>query len=158
MHSRIFQVSKKPIEDLITSDRYYEGMVNGVADYVIDIDESDYPDEYFWAFNGRPGISYNADEKCIVIEDKEAALEGSYTVFVTTLHKMLDVIDTEEFTRSFGELSRLMYLLKDAWSDKYGYYIDDNGEYAGLETLNDFIRSADLGTRYYLGAVIDYHY
>ena len=55
MHSRIFQISKKPIEDRISEDRYYSGFVGQVADYVTEQDADDQLNSISWLAE-TPGI------------------------------------------------------------------------------------------------------
>jgi hypothetical protein len=48
-----------------------------------------------------------------------------------------------------------MYNLKDAYDEKFGFYVD--GDEFSLDTFDTFIRYAEVGTKYYIGATIDYH-
>ena len=94
MHSRIFQISKNPIDedDYIDADYYCdEGwFVNAIADYVADVDDRDAElDEWLSRFNGR-GLEYDSEKKTLTIIDRERRFAGKYAEFRWMLEKLAD--------------------------------------------------------------------
>ena len=80
MHSRIFQISKKPVEDRISEDRYYDGFVGRIADYVDELDTDGQLESIRWLAE-TPGIRVNniGDATAtITIVDKKAYFAGSW--------------------------------------------------------------------------------
>ena len=73
MHSRIYQISSEPIEDLITESRYYDGFVGQHADYVATVEkETDLIEDLKWLGN-RNGIEVDLDSKSVMVDGCEVA-------------------------------------------------------------------------------------
>lgn len=54
-----------------------------------------------------------------------------------------------------------MFQLKDAYDDRFSFYVysddeDDDGD--NLDTFDSFIRGAEIGVKYYIGGTVDYHW
>ena len=47
-----------------------------------------------------------------------------------------------------------MRTLKNAYEDKFGFYVNADGE---TMSLDSFVRGCSAGEKYYIGATIDYH-
>ena len=156
MHQKIFQISKNPIpkDEYLTEGEYFDNFVGEIADYVM---ESTDKDENKTIFRNIPGILYNTEENTITVENKHAYFAGSYKNFKKQL-QILSAITEEEFCQNHQtDLSYHMFLLDEAYNDKYGIYMDDGYNEYGLITLDNFIRNCKNGDTFYLGAVIDYH-
>lgn len=156
MHSRIFQVSLKPIDkaEYITESEYYDHwFTNSVADYVND--DCNRGEDIEWlkdCYEGR-GIEFGADDngEYFIIKSRIKYFEKTYEKFQGLLEKIRNY-DITEFANGIYEF----WSLKEAYEDKFGFYVqtDDNG----LITIDNFARVYPENTKYYIGATIDYHY
>ena len=156
MHSRIFQVSRKPIsqEDLIEEYRYEDSFVGSHADYVVKQSESEGIDDLDWLQTATKGLEIDTEKKTITITSKEKFFETKHEKFQELLEK-LQYMSLKEFSNAQNSFD--MYDLESAYNDKYGFYIDDNDEYCGLTTLDDWVRNAEENKTYYVGNIFDYH-
>ena len=157
MHSRIFQISTKPIHkyDYIEENRYYDHwFLHSVADYVNE--NSDRIDDIDWLKScyESDGLSFGTDEhgEYFIVEDKVKFFEPNFQRFQNALQELTKTT-LDDFIS--GKCGYPLYTLKAAYDDKFGFYVDGDETY--LKTLNEFIREAEIGTKYYIGATIDYH-
>ena len=157
MHSRIYQVSEKPVEDFISEDRYYEGFVGNYADYVSEVEHKsdDYLNDLKWLQNATNGLEVNIKEGTITIISKKEYFEKKYEEFKKLLEE-LEATTLEEFIGN--KCAFKMTSLKYTYDDTAGFYIDDNDDYVGLTTLDNWVRNAEEGKTYYVGTIIDYHF
>lgn len=160
MHSRIYQISETPInrEDYIEEDKYYDHwFTSSVADYVNGDTNRD--DDIEWLQNcyGNKGLSFGRDDngKYFVIEDKSKYFEAGFEEFKKALQELSENT-LDDFISGKGDMS--LFRLKNSYDDEFGFYVDDGGEYYGLTTFDRFMRGANTGTKYYIGATIDYHF
>lgn len=157
MHSRIYQISTMPIDkcDYIEEDKYYDHwFTNSVADYVDG--NTDRKDDIEWfkdCYESR-GLSFGADNggEYFVIEDKLKYFAPKLAEFKEQIKELLDVT-IEDFASA--KLNMNVYRLRMAYEEKFGFYIDGNDW--GVCALDDFIRSNHNGSKFYIGATIDYH-
>ena len=160
MHSRIFQISKTPIDrdDYIEEDKYYDHwFTNSVADYV-DGDTNRYDDiKWLQSCYENEGLSFGRDDsgEYFVVEDKSRYFETNFEEFKKALQELSEKT-FDDFMN--GERRMSLYRLKSSYDEELGFYIDDNGEYQGLATFDRFMRCATEGEKYYIGATIDYHF
>ena len=161
MHSRIYQISKTPIDrdDYIEEDKYYNHwFTNIVADYVNG--DTNRNDDIEWLQNcyGNEGLSFGQDEngEYFVVEDKPKYFESNFEEFKKALQELSE--KTLDNFISGGESDISLYRLKKSYDDEFGFYVDDDGEYQGLATFDCFMRCATVGEKYYIGATIDYHF
>ena len=160
MHSRIYQVSKAPInkDDFITEDRYYDGFVGSIADYVSDeVDINGELECLRSLLEGKGAAEFTPDCTQMTIVNKRAFFESKYESW-KALAADFASISFDEFCGEEGDLYFKHSLVEDMFDDKFSFYMDDNDEYYGLQTFSSFMRSAKDGDTYYLGAVIDYHF
>ena len=155
MHSRIFQISSKPIDEknYINEDRYYShdtGFVGSVADYVVASNE---PSDYEW-LNSQPGISVDLRNMTFKLVSKEDYFRASYKDFKDHLAEA-EQMTFEDFI--CGRSTKTFVLLANSYEDRYAVYVDDIDECNGLITLDDFVRNSENGTVWHLGATINYH-
>lgn len=160
MHSRIYQISKTPIDrdDYIEEDNYYDHWFTGrVADYVNDDTNRDDDIEWLQSCYGNNGLSFGCDDngEYFIVEDKTKYFGAKFEKFKNEL-KELSEKTFDDFMGRGSEMS--LYRLKSSYDDEFGFYIDDCGEYHGLETFDGFMRSTTEGTKYYIGGTIDYHF
>lgn len=157
MHSRIYQISRNPIDkyDYIEEDRYYDHwFTNSVADYVDD--DTDRTDDIQWLKDCYmdSGLSFDTDDngEYFIVEDKVKYFASKFKTFQAAL-KELSEITLDEFVSN--KIDGQMYILQDAYDSKFGFYVD--GEETYLETFDSFMRYANIGDKFYIGATIDYH-
>lgn len=153
MHSRIFQVDSKPInkEDYIEESTYWDHwFVNSIADYVND--NCDRNDDIQWLKDCAKGYSIGCDEngEYLIIENKEEYFKNSFERFKELLDKIKDST-IQDFTKGIFE----MYGLKNAYEEKFGFYMETDGY--GLITMDSFIRDFPEDVKFYIGGTIDYH-
>ena len=159
MHSRIYQISKAPIDrdDYIGEDKYYDHwFLNSIADYVNEDTNRDDDIEWIQDCYGNKGLSFGQDDngEYFIIEDRTKYFEAKFEEFKKELEELSKKTLDDFMDRSNMSLFRL----KDSYDDEFGFYIDDNGEYQGLATFDEFMRCTTVGTKYYIGATIDYHW
>ena len=160
MHSRIYQISETPIdkEDYIEESNYYDHwFTNSVADYINDDTNRDDDIEWLKGCYLKKGLSFGQDDngEYFVVEDKSKYFEANFEEFKKEL-KELSEKTLDDFMS--GESDMSLYRLKSSYDDEFGFYIDDGGEYHGVTTFDTFMRCATVGTKYYIGATIDYHF
>ena len=160
MHSKIYQISKTPIDkdDYIEESNYYDHwFTNSVADYVDDDTNRNDGIEWLKDCYEKKGLSFGQDDngEYFIVEDKTKFFEANFENFQKEL-KELSEKTLDDFMG--GESNMSLYRLKSLYDDKFGFYIDDGGEYHGIATFDRFMRCATVGTKYYIGATIDYHF
>ena len=157
MHSRIYQISEKPITEFTDEYRYEEDFVGNHADYVVGVeyDSEDYMADLKWLRNVTEGLEVNLKEKPITVINKKQYFSEKHDKFQELLEKLQN-ITLEEFS------SRARYFdildLKSAFDDEYSFYVDDNDEFCGITTLDNWVRNAEEGKKYYVGSIFDYHF
>lgn len=155
MHSRIFQVSTKPIsqDDYITESDYWDHwFTNQIADYVNGDTDRDYDIQWFKDCYSSKGIEFGADDngEYIIVKSKEAYFKDAFNRFQELLDK-IKAHNLQDFIEGIDE----MWELKNEYEEKYGFYIESE-EY-DLITIDDFIRCCNANEKLYIGATIDYH-
>ncbi len=157
MHSRIFQVSRRPIDkqDYIDESRYYEGFVGSIADYVDSMSDEAIA-EAIESLKWVLGDAVEFKDRSFTVVDKYKFFAPIFANWLKQCRELHDVMDLESF--SDDSMSLKMFGFSQSYNDKYDYYMDDNGEWAGNQTLMDFMRYAKEGDTFYLGNVIDYHF
>ena len=154
MHSRIFQASLKPIDKIeyIEESNYWDHwFVGSVADYVTESDDRDEDIQWLKDCHSHHGLEFGKDDngEFFIVKDKCAYFERSFDVFKETLDKIKDCT-LEDFAQGFHE----MWQLKNAYEDKFDFYIDADGE---LLSLDSFIRLCATEEKYYIGGTLDFH-
>lgn len=153
MHSRIFQVSENPIteENYINEYRYDEYLVgqDGI-DYVVESDSR--TEDIEWLKHNK-GLEITEDT--IKVVSKKDYFEKSFEKFQELIEKFSNYT-TEDFINPQNWLD--FYHLKDAYDDQYGFKIDDNDEYFGITSLDNWVRNVEEGKTYYIGKTFDYHF
>lgn len=158
MHSRIFQISKNPIDksDYIEESNYWNHwFTNSVADYVNGDTNRESDINWLKTCYANRGLSFGVDngEVYFIVEDKSKYFAKSFEVFQNALKKLSEVT-LDDFVN--GMCGGQVYSIKAAYDDDLGFYVD--GDDAGMQTFDDFIRYNDNGAKFYIGATIDYHF
>ena len=158
MHSRIYQISKNPIdkEDYIEESHYWDHwFVGSIADYVNE--DTDRESDIKWLKDcyGDQGLSFGADEggEYFIIEDKSKYFAKNFEAFQKALKELTEITIDDFVTGKYG---MKMCSLTSAYDDEIGFYVD--GDDTGMETFDNCIRSSSNGTKFYIGATIDYHF
>lgn len=158
MHSRIFQISKRPIDkaDYIEESRYWDHwFTHSYADYVSG--ETNRADDIEWlkvCYNNE-GLTFGTDNggEYFIIEDKTKYFASKFKRF-QILIKQLAGSTFDSFVTTELELD--VYRLKTAYEDEHDFYVDN--EDGDLCSLDNFIRRNCDGAKFYIGATIDYHF
>lgn len=156
MHSRIFQVSETPIEksDYIVESNYWDHwFLNSHADYVA---ESNREEDIEWLKECcYKGLVVDKDDKgeFIIVTNKEDYFKPKFDRFKKALEKANN-ISLEDFANGNASI----WNLKNAFEERYEFYIDYADGYGELFTLDSFVRNCTIDVKYYIGGTMDYHY
>lgn len=153
MHSRIFQVSMTPIEktDYINESNYYDHwFTRTIADYVSDSTNRAEDINWLSSCNGIV-VSDDENEESLIVINREEYFKNQFNAFKEAIEIIKDFTITEFANGSSYDI----WKVNNAYEDKYGFYVDEDGE---LVTLDEFIRTCALNTKYYIGGTVDYHY
>lgn len=158
MHSRIFQISKQPIDkiDYIEESNYHDHwFTNQIADYVDGCTDRESDIGWLKSCYNNQGLSFGADDngEYFIVEDKNRYFEPKFERFQKTLQE-LSAATLEDFVSDKSGLQ--MYSLKEAYDDKFGFYVDSEETF--LVSFDEFVRCSEAGIKYYIGATIDYHF
>lgn len=159
MHSRIYQISEKPIHkcDYIDESYYYDHwFTSSIADYVSN--KTDRADDIEWLKESceQFGIIFDADEggEYFIIEDKLKYFSRNIKEFKAMI-EVLSAATLEHFASM--ELGMAMHRLKSAYDDEFGFYVQTDN-FDDLLSLDEFVRHSKNGDKFYIGATIDYHF
>lgn len=155
MHSRIFQVSKERNAEPIQEYRYSDYFVPSIADYVVNV--ADVESDYKWLADENKGLKVETKDgvTTLTIVSKKEYFEKSFNEFQECL-KTVNEYSIDEFIDSKNW--SVFYNLRNSYDEKYGFYVDDNDEYFGIATFNEFMRNVNDGDVFYLSTVFDYHF
>ena len=150
MHSRIFQVSDKPIakEDFIRESNYDE---ETRFDY---IETSKVAEDLKWLSSVK-GLEVDVEAKTITLVSKEDYFRKEYYNFLK-LTEELHGASLKDFANDSLRLK--VYELKQTYEDTTGFYIDDNFREFGLVTLDEWVRGVEEGRVAHVGQTFDYHF
>ena len=152
MHSRIFQVSLNPIKkcNYITENNYWEHwFLDSIADYVVDSNDREYDIE--WLKKCVAGCVFGSDDNgdYIIATSRTEYFAEKFEEFRRLLNAAQNY-NIEDFATGIAE----MYGIQSAYEDKFGFYVDADGE---LMTFDCFVRLCEVGEKYYIGGTLDYH-
>lgn len=159
MHSRIFQISTKPIDpaDFCTEnydpeyDEYYGVLVQPI-DYIVCLSDEGREENIQWLKDYYKDV-FKIDGDKVTVINKESYFEKRYQDFMKELEKLKD-ITLDQF--STCELNKTFRNLKNDYEDELGIWVDSMQ--TGMDTLDEFMRRVENGFVFYIGAVMDYHY
>ena len=154
MHSRIFQVGLKPIDkcDYIEESTYWDHwFVGSVADYVTDSDDRADDIDWLKGCYQNKGFEFGADDngEYFIVKNKQAYFANSFAYFMETIDKIKSYT-IDDFVQGFHE----MWQLKNAYEEKFGFYMDADGE---LLSMDSFVRYCATEAKYYIGGTVDFH-
>ena len=156
MHSRIFQLSKKPIprdEYLEESFFYDHWFTQEIADYVDG--DTDRPCDMEWLTSQKAGISIGNDDAgdFLIIKDREKYFAKAFTRFKKSFEDVEKQISQEEFARV--GMAGPIRQLGNCYNEQFGFYAVLDGD---VTTFDSFVRNADVDEKHYIGATLDYHF
>ena len=162
MHSKIIQVSSKPIseDEYKTSEDFYESH-EPWADYIGDevTDEQERHDCIKHVANLLDGVfKLNCDDTLTYLGDD--ALRKFLNEWADELRRMAGQLTADNILRD-QNLWKVRHCCTDTHKGTaYRFYIEEWNGWAGpFEDMIDFASSQlKKGDRIYIGAVIDYHY
>ena len=164
MHSRIFQIESRPVdtEDRICEDMIPEWFTNSVADYVADIREENREDEIEWLMSTNFGKICKRDGDKLTFNIDTSAFFDEYFEQFKKIVKDLAEIKFYQFVSNKQpnipynkKLDHLMFLLKEAYDDKFSFYVWYDDE---LYTMQSWMRQVSPCSVYYIGGIVDYHF
>lgn len=161
MHSRIFELSTMPVneESRYSSAYVPDWFVDSIADYVLDIDIPEGREEDIkWLasyFNGACLV--NGDMLTFAEDAKEKAFAAAFEQMKAAAQKVTNASFAAFCGKEgLGDLEMDVYHLRDAFSNKYGFYIYEF-ETGELRTIAAWLRNANLSKPYYVCGIVDYH-
>lgn len=106
-----------------------------------------------WLEENRLGT---LDGEMFIIDEQAAAryFEGRFTAFQTAISALQELNETQ-FIHDHDQVGALIDKLGEAFTKKYGDYVLWGCDMPPMP-LEEFLRKAQSGTRYYIGAVLDY--
>ena len=159
-HSRIYQITSEPVAPgkLITEDDFCEHWFLGsVADYVND--DVNRLDDCKWLSKRLENVViFDAPDSFAVLSGgKEIYFAKAYKEFVAARQKTM-ALGLAEFSSGQG-FSELVSIMSDAYNEEFGFYVakGDSDEFE-IVTMDEFVRFAEIGCRYYISGILDYHY
>lgn len=158
MHSLIFQITgkkKSPAEYIAPSDYDTHWFLRSIGDYVMEVEDRKSAIEQL-VENGVKTWQ-EGEEFFFMVTDKKAFFENRYKAFQMALSRAKSIA-FEDFITLDCKVATAVSEIRYSYDEEYGFYVEDSDEYAGLQTLDEFIRRAEEGKPYYIGGVLDYHF
>ena len=164
MHSRIFQLESNPVDEdnRINEDTIPEWFTNSIADYVSDVKGEDRDGDIEWLMRTDFGKVCQRDGDKITFNIYVDAFFDTYFEQFKKAVEDLSKITFDQFVgvRKQGipyekSLEHQMFLLKDAYDDRFGFYVWYDDE---LYTMHSWMRQVKPCEVYYLGGIVDYHF
>jgi hypothetical protein len=157
VHSRIYQITTAPIKPdgyITEADFYDHWFTSSVADYVGD--DADRANDLKWFREHLSGIaSFDTDDSFIIQPGgKEKYFAKAYDSFIAAREKTMK-LGLAEFASGDG-FSEAVRHMENAFCEEYSFYVSSD-EFDTIP-LDDFIRCTEVGTRYYIGGTLDYHF
>ncbi len=160
MHSRIYQITTSPIEldDCISESDFCEHwFVGSIADFVSS--DNDRTEDIKSLAERLKNVAVFADGDTFTIlpDGREAYFSDAFKVFAAARDQIRSM-GLKEFADGAG-MGQALWKMKSAFCEDFSFYVSPDAE-DGLDVipLDEFIRNAEIGTKYYVGGTLDYHY
>lgn len=158
MHDRIFQITTKSVpEDNYISEVDFgdHWFVGAVADYVNNDADREEEIELLRKTLEETNIAAFKEHNSFTLlpDAKKTYFRDAYIRFVRAVGAVISTT-LEEFMAK--EISDKMFAINQSFSDKFGNYV--SSDEFGTITFDNFMRKAEIGTRYYIGGVVNYHH
>ncbi|MCD7940605.1 MAG: hypothetical protein LUH50_11425 [Bacteroides intestinalis] len=160
MHSRIFQISKTPInKECYLNARTLTQEDNSYFDYYSEIDDK------IRKYNINCLVERVLPKGMFELTSENTmryngGLEQWKESFVADIRKKAEAINTANMMECIGPLYQLENTLKDPFDTAYLFYLDKEGIQSYAEhsfAFINFIHSLEVGATLYIGGIIDYH-
>lgn len=157
MHSRIFQIEAFPVGELdyITEDDIPDWFMTDIADYISN--EIERQNEVERLAGTLEGVADIKDETITFRSDVRKYFGEKYKQFLKSAQNLANATEPE-FAHGNYDIEMELYTLRNSYNDRFGFYVVNDGE---LYTLDNFIRyraTCGLGTPWYIGGILDYHF
>lgn len=151
MHSCIYQIMRSKDENRIDESDFYEHLDDIPADYVRDLDEDD-EDDYIKAL---PNFLPQSMFKC---EGREITFLGGDKDFIEEWKAKVKAAVDGVIPGEWQPLYELKKVVNDMLGIACRFYSEEDGYVTeSTEFILDCMKMKP-GTKFYVGAVIDYHY
>lgn len=172
MHSRIFQVSEKSVaeKDYISDDDIPEWFCPGIADYVCGLEnpERDRDKEISYLLKCLEDSVKGDGKDGFTLVNRAAYFEARKTAYLKYAKQVVEALESPDGLRLFmndrsggpevsekvSDFNIARVSMNDAYVDKFGTYFYYLGD---LVTQDEFLRQAEDGTKFYIGAILDWH-
>ena len=152
MHSRIIELSKKPIkkgERIRESDYYDNGFIGNIANYVSGDVDREHDIKWFVSYLKGKDMLIKSDNKSFTLGS--SAREKYFKEKYDALKEYIANVSLEKFCTYSLDLYRIGAYIEE----KDDFYIHHDGYY---ETLDSFMRHVEDGDTWYFGGTLDYHF
>lgn len=151
MHSRIFQLEKKPDFDPATEEDLQDLVDSGIADYVVEMRGDEARNDALNWFTGHfGGMTVGEDDEGRTV----VRIASRFDPLARKLEEFKDKItglDIEKFCDYFWA-----FQVRDLLGDRHGFYCYSN--YGGYWTADSFFRHLEGSSIVlYVGTIFDYH-
>ena len=159
MHSRIFQISREPIDPENYCSENFElpydseyGILVDPIDYVVCLSDEGKEESIQWLKEVYKDV-FKIDGDKVTVVNKKAYFKKRYQDFMKEMKKLKN-ITLEQF--STCEYNKTFRNLKNDYEEEFGFWVDSMQ--TGMDTLDEFMRRIENGFVFYIGAVMDYHF
>ena len=152
-HSRIFELSKAPLERrewAVADDIAGSGFVGDVADYTRDLNEVERQEsiEALRAL-GEGAFDIVQEGQFLKLALRPQGRERYFADRFNALASLVSSLTIDGFCNS-----ATAWKMQELIEQKRTFYVSEDGWY---QTLDSFMRTWSVGEEYYIGAAIDYH-
>ena len=158
MYNTIYQITTEflPDDDYLSDyDFYNHWFIDKIADHISNFTNRD--DEINnlreWLEEQKDILFVDGNSFKVLPSGKEIYFRDAFKRFSEAVKKTADM-DLEKFIKDPG-CTALVDQIYNNFNDQFGPYVSSD-EFDTI-SFDKFIRSADIGTRYYINGVVNYH-
>jgi len=160
MHRTIYQIMSAPIsknEHICESDFFDHWFTKSIADY---ISEDVNQDALIASFRERleklGSCKFDEENTSFTLYAgfHESYFKHKYEKFKKQVESF-EKITFQEFCHDNSRIDSLLSNLQSAFSESFEDYVSSD-EFEPI-TMDEFLRTAEIGTPYFIGGVLDYH-
>lgn len=161
MHCTIYQIMSAPVleDDYISECDFYDHwFTKSIADYISEDVNRDVLIASFREWLEKLGsCKFNEENASFTLYAgfHESYFKHKYEKFKKEIASF-EKITFQEFCYDHARIGSLLYNIKSAFSASFEDYVSSD-EFEPV-TMDEFIRTAEIGTPYFIGGVLDYHY
>lgn len=158
MHSRIIELGNEPIlpDDRMGESSVPEWFYHSIADYTDE--ETDREEDLKWFLEivaHIVDVAEDGESFTFKSDAKKKYFHRQYYAFLDKARELTGISLEAFCAETPYDIGMAMYKLKEAYQDKFSFYIYYRDE---LKTLDEWIRETDLSGSFYLGGTLDYHF